>query len=306
MFKSFILDIIIQSGEFVNQNDSSFWSDLFNTAIGSAIGSAATIGAVYLTFRKDRKKESDKKVQFEVEKIKYFQALVKNTITKLSPQISAIEKLHLAIDANPLYIPIMETQTLYELDRLVHKINQEEYYHSYLSLFGNTNEAIEEFRKIYIALDYFEANLRLIKQSIEKSIDFDYTRKKSLVGIGNKAMDMAAQMLVNKDIAHEKKLLEFINHVIIQYYKDQTEGTDLKYLQDKFVDTIKPELIKSGRHIAEVNNLVIELKSCTHLYNEIQMQNKELANDCKDWQQSLTLALKEFETASTRLINYQS
>lgn len=300
-----LLQIVFQTGDFYNEDTSSFWSDLLNTTLGAMIGTGATIGAVYLTFKKDRTKEDNKKTEFQIEKIKYFQSLVRNTIKKLKPQIEALNSSHTEINSNPLYIKPLAIQTLYELERLVHKINQEEYYHSYLAQLGASNETIEEFRKIYALLDFFEANIKLIEESFKKSIDFDYKRKLEFKNKAELSMDMAAQMLINPAIKSHVALWNFVNKTILDYYAKAPVNPDIQYLQDNFIDPMKPDLLPFAMAVPEANNLIVELKKATFIYSDIKLQNLELAKDLKMWYNSSLAALGKLETECARLMAYK-
>jgi len=301
----YLNDVVIHLKDVFTSVARNWWMDLANTALGAAIGSAATIGAVYLTFRKDRKKDDAKKEQFQIEKIKYLQSLVRITITKLKTQVGSFEELHTQITANPLNITILTTQTFYELERLVHKINQEEYYHAYLSQFNDSNESITEFRKLYVLLDYFEGNLKLINGSVEKAIIYDYERKVEFKDSVEKAQDMVTSMLINPSLAENKDLIAFIDATLTEYFGEMKDPSDLEVLYTGFIHKTKEGLMKLGKGIPEVHNALMELKKSTHIYTDIKSQNSDVAKDFKDWHKAMDDNLKILETISARLLVYK-
>lgn len=177
---SFLAEVIIHSIETGSQPISDWGWDLLNAVLGAAIGSGVTIWSVYLTFRKDRKKERKDKEQFQIEKVRYFQSLVKSVLIKLKPQIEYYQDIYKKIIQNPLVLPSLDLEQLNDLERLVHKVNQEDYYHAYLGQFGVSEESIKEFRRIYMALDFFESETNLIIEIYRRATDLDHERKVKL------------------------------------------------------------------------------------------------------------------------------
>ena len=97
-----LLDMTFQFGGFYpTGEDSNWWLDLLNTIIGAAIGSGATIWALYRTFKQDKKKEEEKRVQFQKEKLKYLQSLFRTINIDLRLQIQHFKEYSEKIKSNP-------------------------------------------------------------------------------------------------------------------------------------------------------------------------------------------------------------
>lgn len=138
----FLCDLVSQKTAELPKQESNWWPDLLNAIIGSLIGLGVTVWALYRTFRKDKEKDEQKRIQFQREKIKYFQVLVASTITALKLQVEAFKKMSDDINKNPLFLPLLGLHTFNDLERAVHKINQEDYYLSYIGQFGSSKEII--------------------------------------------------------------------------------------------------------------------------------------------------------------------
>ena len=297
-----LIDIIFQSGEFINP-DNNWWQDLLNTILGAAIGSGATIGAVYITFKKDRNKEENKKVQFQIEKIKYFKSLIKNTTSDLKAQIGFIKDLADAINKDPFDLPLLEVRTFNDLDRLVHKVNQEEYYHAYLGQFGSSDDLIEEFRKIYSLIDFFDASVQMVKEMFKSAQGFDSDRKMKYLEQFESTLDnIVANILINKNLAQHTEMIRFMDAVVVKYHQGLTERSDIKYAQENFVNALKTGIINYGKTIPEINSLLMNLKNLTILYSNIQVQNKYMSEQLLAQYKYLNEHFTQFESQTKRLL----
>ncbi len=222
---------------------NSWWLDLFNTIIGAAIGTGATIWALYRTFKNDKQKDETKRIQFQKEKLKYLQSLIRSIEKGLPIQIEHFKTYANKIRENALKLPLLTYIPLNELDRIVNKIDQEDYYHSYLGEFGDSQNVIDEFRDIISTLNYFDGNMTIIKGSLQKSFDFDYERKISLKNIIEKSMDDAAGLLINNEILeNENEFWSFINDTMIEFHEKKTEHSDLKFYHENFIEPLKSGL----------------------------------------------------------------
>lgn len=299
-----VFDIVFQSGEFINP-EKSWLTDLFVTTIGAAIGAGATITALYFTFKHDKKKEEKRRIQFQIEKLRYFQILIKNIVKVLTIQIDCLKTFSETINANPLEIPLLNQNPQNDIVRVLTKINQEDYFHAYIGQLNDSPESIEEFRKLFALIDYFDASINNITDSLKNTVQFDHERKIKLKKIVEDTMDEAAYFLANPTNAEHVMLLEFFNETLENVYKNQTNSSDIKYFHENLVKPLKFGLIKSGVTSPEILALLKQLKNATHLYNEIQTQNIYVAADFQAQYDNLKTQLIEFTAVTTRLIEYK-
>jgi hypothetical protein len=301
-----LLGIVFQLGDFYNQNTSNSWFDILNTIIGALIGSGVTIWVLYRTFRQDKKKDETRRVQFQKEKIKYLQSLVKNTISALEKQIENFKTFSDIIKQVPLNIPLLKQVPLNDLDRLVHKINQEEYYHAYLGQFTGTSEIIEEFRKLYGLLDYFHGNLNIMEDSLKRAQDFDYERKLKIKKVVDDVMQDTADYLINPVFAQQTDMLSFINETLNNFYKDRKGEEDLKYFHDNFIQVIMIGLLPYVGTVPQVTQLLRQLKNATFIYSDIQNQNKYLADGFLEQYAVLKTHFTTLKIVAKRLTEYDT
>lgn len=294
--------ILLQSANLNLPSDSNWWLDLLNAVIGAGIGSGVTVWALYKTFKNDKQKEENKRIQIQEEKLKYLQSLVRSIEKGLALQIGHFKTFAETIKENPIVLPLLTYIPLNELDRIVHKINQEDYYHSYLGEYGDNQNIIDEFRDIISTLNYFDGNLTLIKDSLQNSFDFDHERKISLKNSIEKSMDEAAALLINNDIlVDENEFWSFINETMIEFHNKKSENADLEFYHENFVEILKSGLLHFAPTIPLAHHLIIQLKNATFLYTSIQLHNIDLAKDFDNWHQVMAEHYKTFLIRIKRL-----
>lgn len=297
------LDIVFQSGDFYNEDTSSWWLNLLNTIIGAFIGSGVTIWALYRTFRQDKRTEQHNKIEFQKEKLRYFQSLIRSINKDLKAQIGYFKTFSDTVKANPVELPPLGYSPLNDLTQAVHKIDQEDYYHSYLTRFGSEQDKVEEFREIYSFLNFFDGNITSLKNRLQNSFDFDYKRKVELKELIKKTMDEASGYLVNARLIEEQPaFVKFLNEKIIEFHSNKPDETDLTYYIDNFVNKVKTkEFIDIGRNIPEAHSLILKLKDCSQNYGIIKLQNIHLASS---FDGLFTKEFNEFQPKISRIEQY--
>ncbi|AVR46027.1 hypothetical protein C7S20_12610 [Christiangramia fulva] len=297
-----IPEIIAQAAE--KTANSEWYFNLGNTILGAGIGSGVTVWALYRTFKHDKKKEEEKRIQFQQEKIKYLQSLLRIILQNLKIQIENYKTFALAIESDLFNLPLLSEVTLNELKRIVHQIDQEDYYHSYLGEFGHSKEIVDEFRNIISLLNYYDGNIQNYKTSLEKSFSFDYDRKIELKTIVENAMDRTAGHLIESELQNEKEFLEFMNNLMIEFHNKATSSSDLKFYFENYVEKMKKGLIHFMRDIPQAHLLMIEMKKATYIYNDIQLQNKNVSNDFMGLYSEMMDYYPKLEKNTERIMQY--
>jgi hypothetical protein len=306
MKQNILLDIIFQSGDFFNQ-DQGWLQNFLITTLGAAIGSGATIWAVYLAFNQDKKKDEWKRIQFQKEKMKYLQSLIRNINRDLRIQIDAFKTQSDTINAAPLNLPRLSQVPFNDIERVVDKLNLEEYYHSYLNEFGDSQEYIDEFRKIVSFLDYAYGNLVMIKDSFQKTCTYDYEAKVKLKDMIEKALDDVASMLIFPEVVAQHDFFNFLNESLVTFHaqRDASDNADLKFYHDNFIHVVKTGLIPFSFTIPVAHKLIVQLKNATHFYEDIQAQNVYIADDFTHWFTDMNKHYTEYLPITNRIVNYK-
>jgi len=277
-----------------------------NTIIGAGIGSGVTIWALYRTFRQDKKTETKNKIEFQKEKLRYFQSLIRSINKDIKAQTDYFKTFSDTVKTNPLELPLLGYAPLNDLTQAVHKIDQEDYYHSYLAGFGSEQDKIEEFREIYSFLNFFDGNITLIKNSLQKSFDLDHKRKIDLKELLEKTMDEASGALVKARLnPNQSAFVTFLNDKIVEFHTNKPDETDLTYYIDNFVNKLKTkELVDFALNIPEAHSLILKLKACSQNYGIIKLQNLHLAGTFDKRHELFTQEYNKFQSKISRIDNY--
>lgn len=303
---TFALDILFQSGDFYSAETSSWWLDLLNTIIGAGIGSGVTIWALYRTFWQDKLNDDNKKVEFQKEKLRYFQSLIRSINKDIQAQTEHFKKFSDTVKADPLELPLLGYAPLNDLTQAVHNIDQEDYYHSYLATFGRGQSNVEEFREIYSFLNFFDGNMALIKNSLQKSFDFDYKRKVELKALLEKTMEEVSSYIINKQLQKDHPaFIKYINDFYVAFHTNKPDVTDLTYYIDYFVIKLKTkELAGFAINIPEAHSLITKLKTCSQDFGIIKLQNVHLASKFDEHFKLFDKEHKELQNKIKRIDNY--
>jgi len=302
-----ILDIVFfQSGQFVNSS-SSWIMEFIQTIIGAGIGSGVTIWALYTNIKYDRIKEEEKRQNFQKEKVKYFQSIVKAINGDLNIQLINLKNFIEKTNTNSIELPMLDSIPMNDLERVVHRLNIEDYYHSYLYVFGDNQEIIDEFRKINSLLNYFDSILNQIKDGLKQSIEFDYRRKIKLQNLIENTMNDASSLLLNVEIrTNRNDFWSFLDNTITTFYTKRDETTnnsDLKFFYENFIQVMQFGLINFTTTIPHAHNLIIQMKNASNIYNDILFQNKNVATDFENMLTNMNEFYSELRTKTERLTN---
>lgn len=162
------MDIVFQSGEFVNSDEGNKFWDVLIAIVGAAIG---TYGAIWVYKRQTQdakeKVESERKEQ-QLQKVAFLKNSVSDSKSQIESQISCYEEFVSNISENDYFIPSLMEPPLKDLDLLINKINREDFFHSYLNEFKpqalEVTILIEEFRKMFLCFYAFEDNFKKIQK----------------------------------------------------------------------------------------------------------------------------------------------
>ncbi len=299
-----ILGIFEYGGYYINEGN--WMTDLVVAIAGASIGSGVTVWALYETFRKDKQKEEDRRLQFQTEKLKYFQSLIDSVLKGLKTQSDFYKNFSDELRQDSFNIPLMKYVPFNELTRMVQKLNLEDYYHAYLGEFGDKKEIITEFKQIITCLDYFSSQIELYKDSLVKSVDFDFQRKIKFKSIAENGMDDMSKMIIDNNMKNHSDFLEFLKNTFITFNSNSPEVYNLKYLHDNFILGVQAPLFQYAETIPEATFILIQMKNASVKFNEIPLQNLNLASDFESLHNTFNEKIIDFEGFINRILKYNS
>lgn len=300
------MNITFEFGGYYAGEGGSWITDLIIAIAGASIGSGVTVWALYRTFKQDKKKEEERRLQFQREKLKHFQSHIDGILSDLKTQNEFYKEFSVTLEKDFFNIPLLRSLSFNDMTRVVHKLNLEDYYHSYLGEFGDKKEVIIEFKRIISCLDYFSSQIDLYKDSLGKSIEFDYQRKIKLKNIAEKAMDSMATTIIDASMKKHTEFCKFLDTALLTFHQNRPETYDLEYLHANFILMVKPNLIEFSETIPEASVMLIEMKKASVLFHEIPLQNRKIASDFLELHKTFKEKIDEFEGLTKRIFNYGS
>ena len=173
-----LLQIIFQSGEFYSEGNS-FWTDFLINVSGALVGTWTALWVFTIQVRHERKKDKEKEDKVINQKLHYFSSMVDSIYDLANKQSEHLKTFYEKQKTDTLIIPLLTSLPANDLKRFSELQNHEEYYHAYLSKFGYTSELVKEYRKYFSLIDYLNSQTIQVQDMLQKSIEFDFERKKN-------------------------------------------------------------------------------------------------------------------------------
>jgi hypothetical protein len=286
------MDINFQFGDFFS--DSSSLMDWTIQVISALIGAFATVFATWWLFNKTigSQIENERKAQLQQvdEKIKYLKILIGNVIQTMEKQSTHLNDFINKTRDNPFLIPELVVIPNQDLERLISKINQSEYYHAFMSRFNNEND----FASIFRQLDFFDVIMESTIESIKSTREYDYKRQKEYESIFISMRKHMNEIILSDDYTEDFK--KRVHKVLSNINKGEKYITIVTLHQNFTLPII--ELIH------EVNNLnesIALLQRAIDLYMEIEKKNLIFAENMEVDKKNIDIALNQIKEASNAL-----
>ncbi|MDF7818337.1 hypothetical protein P1X15_12050 [Runella sp. MFBS21] len=278
----FLFDIIFQSGEF-SGDDNSFWTDLLVGILGAGVGAYTTIWVYLQSLKKEKLKEEIKKKEFEKDKLRYLQHLINKSLSTIEHLITGLDKFIQTIEEDNITFPELISASLHDLERIVHRINQEEHYHSYLNQLKNDDIAV-----IFGIIDYFYDSYNEIRKSLEKSQKFDFDRKQEYTKLVYEVRKMVASKLgeLKKDKNPYLDFYETLNRLLVKHINETKQNpTNLELIQKNLIQPLL-ELWKDNKEMSQeidFDEIVNNVSNANKMLFPIKENNKSVAIDLQDY-----------------------
>jgi len=296
-----LLQIIFQSGEFYNENNS-FLGDFLINALGALIGTLTALAIFLLTIKHDRKKEKWNEEKTTSQRLHYFSSIMDSITDTVKKQSDCLKEFFEKQRQDILNIPLITLLPDNDLKRFLELQNHEDYFHAYLRKFGYSSEIVEEYRKFYSLVDFLKAQTDQLQDMLMKSMQFDHERKIRYKNIVENAMDDTARIF--STAKQENKISDFeifLNQSLLNFYANVVDYSDLNYFQSNFVDPVKFGILKSFSNIDIAVQLASELKKATFIFSEIKMSNNGIADDFEKIHEKYSNACIKLEELTIKL-----
>ena len=147
--------------------------------------------------------------------------LVTNSVKLIEHLIKGLDEFCHSVSQDSVTFPILTSHSLYDLERIVNRINQEEHYHAYLNQLKD-----DKIGKIFGIIDYFYDSYKLLYTSLEKRQMYDFEKKKrfvySVASIAN--MTSKGLYLLKKSNQKDTEIFKQLNIVLLAYNQELKES----------------------------------------------------------------------------------
>ncbi len=265
------MDIIFQSGQFLSEDNSSFFPSLF----GAIIGSGTTFLIFYLQGRRTRKFAQSSKKNELLDLYDYFNEIIKSIKTRIENQIPHLVHHSEKLKSNPFQfnqVILIENQ---DIDRISKKMDLERLFHSYLIKNENNSETKKEFKNLISRIDFIGSIIEQMYKTQEthlNRLENKLLKYKDL--FEEQILSQAANILtkIKKNDEHYQSNLFWIeiNSLIFGYNKNQPTPLTIEHVQDNLIKPMNRSMAISFKDLEDGAYLADRSRQATFLFNEIK------------------------------------
>jgi len=293
--------------------EKSFGWDVWIGLIGAIAGSIIVALASYysvmksikLSFIKQREKDTDEIKRAQIERIKYLQVLIKGIIIRVENQIKGIKEHAAKVEKDPSGIFSMKRYSFNDIKRIVHQINQEEYFHSYLAVFENNSECIKEICEIFSTLDFFDTKITSLFDNVSNATQLDIDKKRNFGKLKDDILHDLLKIQSESGNLISKDISEKFGEIMKNYIENRKPNGDLKFEIDNFIIPLLTVLPNLSSKIKGLHEILVKIHNANISYEEIIFQRNFEANECKSISKQLEDSLTKLKTISNRLLKYE-
>lgn len=293
-----VLRQILEGGD-----SNSFWSDLVVAILGALIGTGTALWVFYLSNAKQLKNENLKKTENQNNKLYYFSSLVHGAMLVLDGQKNNVKKFIYETKLRPFDLPEMGYIPMNDVDRIISKLNLEDYFLSYTSKYGVKLKTVKEYKNIISSFDFLSSNFTALISQLEKAQQFDYQRKIQFKEEYERAYKIIGKILLWNDSTQNP-----IQNEIIQIYSAFADNPPpTRYdLIGFYQKLIVPYFNLFQNYVANnsdfITSDIIELytisKGVVILHEYIESNNLRFADDLLGQVRSIARSLKSLQKSS--------
>lgn len=279
-----LINFYFQDGNFVSGN-TSWWSDFF-TYFG-AIGIPLLI--FYFTIRHDKKKElreikrvEDDKIRAvkkkEEDELRYFVGLLRGVVKASKKQVVNIKTTGDKLEKKPFDTFSLIFVINEDLRRILHGLNHQGIFNAFANSYGNSDEDILNFQKLFGRLDFLQANFKIISDKYRRYVEEDVKRKEKYKYLVEEQILSSATYIGNKIktqglTGKHNQLQEILSKYIKLYNTEIVKTNSLIKIQEKLINPLKLELWENFRDSDDVFFMVDNCRKATFLLSEIKFNS---------------------------------
>ncbi len=291
------MDIVFQFGEYeITQTASN------SVGIVAFISPLVALGLYFLKKNHDSKKEKKDKVEKSNDLLSYFRVLYDQILSESQKQADAYKEHSTNIKNKPSEFQILRFFVVGDLNRILEKLNHEQFFHSYIrNSKGTKEESINNIKSIFSFLDYLNVFFKMALDSHIKYKDDLIDKKIEFASILNEKVFIATVKFVtifDNETSDELVKLRNQFRVVLEKFTDGSKNGDVDYLKNDFLEPLKDLLlsISSNSHKSVIENLQIDCMRATWCYNEFTGQSLFISEEFEKYSVELHNKINEFNS----------
>lgn len=255
---------------------SSFWEFAITTFVAVSI----PLTVFYLQTKSDREKENRQKEkqlqdikQREDDTLKYFISLLKSVIKLSKKQVTQFN----TFGKNLIHAPFSAQNRLMmviavDLERILHKLDHEIIFHAYVKKYGNSDDTILNFQKIFNRLDFLEYTFSDAIRVEKIMHDEMYSKKLQYLKIVDEKIVGACAFLGNNLTltGSDPQLEHLLSDGIKNYYNITKDDPPISDIQYQFINPFKVQLWNNYRGNSDIVEIVKNCREVSLLFSSIE------------------------------------
>jgi hypothetical protein len=239
----------------------------------------------------EKKKENERKIEEQKDKLLYFTALVESSINLVTGQIEFIQEFIKDIRSAPTIFPLLTWEPLDDIKRINSTLDLEVYLLAYVNQYSDPRIAsVKEFKRIIGSIDFFHINFNQLLSQIEKAQKFDYDRNLQMQTIFHQSYKLTGELLLFyiKSLPVESRPLEdILNKFSSKHDGDNSNITQYyEYFLQPVNDFCVTRMGSDDISLPLVKELALLTRDGKQLYEQIKFQNLLIADmlegDCQN------------------------
>lgn len=302
-----MFNFFYQSGEFSDSGGMSI-GEIVVQLLVAFIGAGAAILVFYLQSRNDRSKQLALQENFENDSIKYLYHLMSGAMDVIEAfSLSINQSVQAFEQSDKSQLPIIEKHSFNDLDRIVNKINQEQYYHALLKRIKR-----EKIEGIFSGFDFFYGSMNFI----ETNTDNQYEIFKALVSNFEKSLISSAESVskyigkLKREGKRDTELFNRLNNSLKEYVSIVEENKGRSYvsimfiMRDRFLYPLVEYIVYLEEKDEEVEQLGYTLSNTNKLIEPIIIHNKAMVENLEQFNEELIKGISYSKTKIVPITEY--
>ena len=295
------MNIFFQFGEFTGE-ESSKVIDFIIQLVGALIGAGSAILVFWLGLKNERLKGDKQKIELTHEKLRYVNFLLNGVLADTQKQLLGIERFINQQNSNLSKLTIFDITVKNNSERIVNKINQEEYFLAYVRVFDDDN-----ITRLFDLTDYFKLAFDKVLEDIRSNAKYDYDLKVEFKGLVDSLINKIAAysfVLKQKQNYQDDDLYNILNESIIHYYEViQKEFDNFLLLRENFIVPLLPQILKY-RNIAEVYEIAEIASKANKSLTPVLINKEKFIIDLRETKKDIESQIEKFDKYIKPLDNY--